>query len=131
MVKGTTMNAKTRRNFLKLATVTAMIPVTKLTVSLANDTNVASSDVNPTVKNTRPIPPKPIVASIVAHRGFSAIAPENTLAAAQEAIAAGANGCECDVRPTSDGVLILMHDGNLKRCAGLDARRRKLERCKI
>ncbi|MDO4557708.1 MAG: glycerophosphodiester phosphodiesterase family protein [Planctomycetia bacterium] len=65
--------------------------------------------------------PVPVRAPIVAHRGFSQIAPENTLAAARAAVDAGASGCECDVRPTSDGVIILTHDNNLKRCTGLDA----------
>ena len=64
---------------------------------------------------------RPVSTPNVAHRGFSHLAPENTLAAARAAIDAGATGCECDVRPTSDGVLILTHDNNLKRCTGLDA----------
>lgn len=58
---------------------------------------------------------------VVAHRGFSAVAPENTLSAIREAIDLGAQGCEFDVRRSSDGVLYLMHDGNYKRTAGLDA----------
>ncbi|MDD3469141.1 MAG: glycerophosphodiester phosphodiesterase family protein [Thermoguttaceae bacterium] len=115
------MHANTRRNFLKFATIAATLSTAKLTESLAEDATVAEVAKAVEASIMRPIPPKPVAAPIVAHRGFSAIAPENTQASAREAIAVGANGCECDVRPTSDGVLILMHDGNLKRCAELDA----------
>lgn len=52
---------------------------------------------------------------IVGHRGFSGRAPENTLAALREAAAAGAEGCEFDVRRTSDGKIVLLHDDKLDR----------------
>jgi glycerophosphoryl diester phosphodiesterase len=55
---------------------------------------------------------------IIAHRGASAHAPENTLAAFQIAIDAGADGVELDVRLSKDGVPIVVHDRNLKRLAG-------------
>lgn len=51
----------------------------------------------------------------VAHRGFSAVAPENTLAAIREAVQAGANGCEFDVYACRDGTVVLMHDKTLDR----------------
>jgi len=63
-----------------------------------------------------PVPPTPVVA----HRGFSSIAPENTLISAQKAIDIKASGCECDVRSSSDGILFLSHDENAKRTTGLD-----------
>ena len=63
-----------------------------------------------------PIPSAPCVA----HRGFSAIAPENTIASALKAIEVGAQGSEFDVYSTTDGVLFLNHDGNLKRTTGAD-----------
>lgn len=63
-----------------------------------------------------PVPPAPTVA----HRGFSAIAPENTLAAARKAIEIGAQGSEFDVYSTTDGLLYLNHDANLKRTTGYD-----------
>lgn len=56
----------------------------------------------------------------VAHRGFSAVAPENTISAALKAIEVGAQGSEFDVYSTTDGVLFLCHDNTLKRTAGLD-----------
>jgi glycerophosphoryl diester phosphodiesterase len=47
---------------------------------------------------------------VVAHRGASAIAAENTLAAFEAAIAIGADMVEFDVRSTADGVLVVTHD---------------------
>jgi glycerophosphoryl diester phosphodiesterase len=48
--------------------------------------------------------------SVVAHRGASAIYPENTLESFQGAIDLGADAVELDVRMTSDGVPVIMHD---------------------
>ena len=47
---------------------------------------------------------------LVAHRGFRAVAPENTLPAFEEAGRAGFWGGECDIFRTADGVWILHHD---------------------
>jgi glycerophosphoryl diester phosphodiesterase len=55
-------------------------------------------------------PPK-----IIAHRGSSAHAPENTLAAFELAVAGGAEGIEFDVRLTRDGEAVVIHDADLKR----------------
>ena len=52
---------------------------------------------------------------IIAHRGASALAPENTLAAFQKAIADGAEGLEFDVRLSKDGVVVVFHDATLER----------------
>lgn len=54
---------------------------------------------------------------IVAHRGFSSSAPENTLAAFRRAIGAGADGVEFDVQLAKDGVPVVIHDIDLKRLA--------------
>ena len=51
----------------------------------------------------------------VAHRGASAYAPENTLAAIEDGVARGADMVEVDVQRTADGELILMHDTDLVR----------------
>ena len=48
---------------------------------------------------------------VAAHRGYAAAATENTLAAFDAAIAAGADMIEFDVRRTRDGELIIFHDG--------------------
>ena len=51
----------------------------------------------------------------VAHRGASGYAPENTLAAVDEAHRLGAETVELDVQLTSDGRLVLIHDTRLDR----------------
>lgn len=58
---------------------------------------------------------------IVGHRGDSAHAPENTLAAFRKAIDAGADGVEFDVRLAGDGVPVVFHDASLSRTAGVNA----------
>ncbi|SFH22754.1 glycerophosphoryl diester phosphodiesterase [Nitrosospira sp. Nsp14] len=47
---------------------------------------------------------------LIAHRGYHAAAPENTLAAFEAAIMVGASGIETDVRISRDGVPVLIHD---------------------
>jgi glycerophosphoryl diester phosphodiesterase len=59
---------------------------------------------------------------IIGHRGASAVAPENTIAAFREAIAAGADGVEFDVRLTRDAVPVVIHDSTLRRTGGLPRR---------
>jgi len=59
---------------------------------------------------------------IIGHRGASAVAPENTMAAFREALAVGANGIEFDVRLTRDGVPVVIHDSTLRRTGGLPQR---------
>ena len=54
---------------------------------------------------------------IIAHRGASARAPENTLAAVRLAVALGADGVEVDVRLTRDGQLAVIHDTDTSRVA--------------
>lgn len=56
---------------------------------------------------------------IVAHRGYSARYPENSARAFEQAIAAGADLIETDVRLTSDGVAVCWHDPDLRRVAGI------------
>ena len=57
---------------------------------------------------------------IMAHRGYSSAAPENTIDAFEKAIEAGAEAAELDVQMTKDGVIVVMHDDSPKRTAGLD-----------
>lgn len=57
---------------------------------------------------------------IMAHRGFSAEAPENTLPAFQMCIDEGFSAAELDVQMLKDGTIIVLHDSNLKRTTGLD-----------
>ena len=57
---------------------------------------------------------------IVSHRGYSSKAPENTIPAIELAIQAHADYVEIDVQQTKDGVLVLLHDRNLRRTTGLN-----------
>ena len=56
---------------------------------------------------------------VIAHRGASTEAPENTLVAYRRAIEMGADMAECDVWLTKDRVPVLLHDGTLERTAGV------------
>lgn len=57
---------------------------------------------------------------IIAHRGASAAAPENTLAAYRLAWEMGAPAAETDVWVTADGKVVCLHDRSLERTTGLD-----------
>jgi glycerophosphoryl diester phosphodiesterase len=59
---------------------------------------------------------------IVAHRGASFDAPENTLAAFRLGWEQKADACELDIYLTKDGQIAVMHDATTKRTAGKDAR---------
>jgi glycerophosphoryl diester phosphodiesterase len=52
---------------------------------------------------------------IIGHRGASAHAPENTMAAFRLAMEVGADGIEFDVRLSRDGIPFVIHDDNLRR----------------
>lgn len=56
---------------------------------------------------------------IIAHRGASGLAPENTLPAFHLAVALAAGGLELDVHLTRDGVLAIIHDTTLDRTTPL------------
>ncbi|EPH41770.1 glycerophosphodiester phosphodiesterase family protein [Streptomyces aurantiacus] len=58
--------------------------------------------------------------TVVAHRGASAYAPENTLAAIDKAAWMGFRWVENDVQRTKDGVLVIVHDDNLKRTTNVE-----------
>lgn len=59
------------------------------------------------LKSARPL--------VIAHRGYSAIAPENTLPAFERALAAGADLVELDYHHSKDGALVVLHDYTLDR----------------
>lgn len=56
---------------------------------------------------------------IIAHRTCPLDTPENSLAGIRKAAELGADGVEVDVRPSLDGVPMLMHDWSPRRTAGL------------
>lgn len=57
---------------------------------------------------------------VIAHRGDSKEAPENTIAAIESAIDSMADWIEIDVQQTKDGTIVVLHDSNLKRVAGVN-----------
>ena len=71
----------------------------------ADDRPTAIDDFYATQERTR----------VIAHRGFSGAAPENTLAAVRAAIEVGADMVEIDVTLTSDGHIVVIHDETLDR----------------
>ena len=52
---------------------------------------------------------------MIAHRGFRAVAPENTVPAFEEAGKAGFSAIECDIYRTKDGVWVIQHDRHTYR----------------
>lgn len=54
---------------------------------------------------------------LIAHRGLSAHAPENTLAAVRAAHAAGIDWVELDVQLLGDGTPVIWHDATIRRCS--------------
>lgn len=60
-------------------------------------------------------------AQLIAHRGASDLAPENTIPAFKLAAQKGFRYIECDVRETKDGALVISHDASLLRACGIGA----------
>ncbi|CAH0004980.1 unnamed protein product, partial [Clonostachys byssicola] len=58
----------------------------------------------------------------IAHRGYKAAWPENSMAAFKGAVEVGAHALETDLHLSKDGVVVLSHDPSLKRCYGVDKR---------
>jgi glycerophosphoryl diester phosphodiesterase len=59
---------------------------------------------------------------VYGHRGARGEAPENTIAGARHAVARGVRQLEIDLRLSSDGQLVVIHDDSLKRTAGQKGR---------
>ena len=53
--------------------------------------------------------------AIIGHRGFKSKYPENTLLSFSKAIEVGADAVEFDVHSSSDGVVVVCHDGSTRR----------------
>ena len=65
--------------------------------------------------------PRGSAVMLFGHRGYSALAPENTLAAFALLVQHGIPGVELDVRLSRDGKVVVIHDENVKRVTGVDA----------
>ena len=55
------------------------------------------------------------MALVIAHRGASGYAPENTMPAFEKALEMGAEGIELDVHLTKDGEIVVIHDHTIDR----------------
>ncbi|HVC80149.1 MAG TPA: glycerophosphodiester phosphodiesterase [Chloroflexota bacterium] len=58
----------------------------------------------------------------IAHRGAAGLEPENTLRAIEAALRLGVEMVEIDTRPCADGTLLVVHDNDLSRVAGVKQR---------
>ncbi|KAF4304528.1 Glycerophosphoryl diester phosphodiesterase [Botryosphaeria dothidea] len=72
----------------------------------------SNGEASAAAKSTRQLP------QAIAHRGYKAKFPENTMAAFSGAIDVGAHAIETDVHLSKDGVVVLSHDPSLERCFG-------------
>ena len=57
---------------------------------------------------------------VIAHRGGGDLFLENTMTAFRKAEELGVDAIECDIHLTKDGTLVVAHDANLNRIAGID-----------
>ena len=57
---------------------------------------------------------------IIAHRGASYDAPENTLASFRLGFEQNADAIECDIHLSAENEVVVIHDDSTKRTAGLD-----------
>lgn len=61
----------------------------------------------------------PAEVQVIAHRGASAVAPENTIAAIEAAIDAGADWVEIDVQENAEGEVVVFHDSDFMKAGGV------------
>ena len=61
-------------------------------------------------------------AQIIAHRGAAGAAPENTLASVRQAMTDGTDWIEIDVQETADGEVVVIHDSDFMKLAGVNLR---------
>lgn len=64
--------------------------------------------------------------AVIGHRGAAGLEPENTIRSIRRAIDIGVDIVEVDVRSTKDGHLILLHDEDFNRIAGIDVKARDI-----
>lgn len=88
------------------------VAVTLGTLLGLSATGLSASAVQAAEQQERPV--------VVAHRGASAYAPENTLAAVDKAEDLGIDWVENDVQRTKDGELVVLHDTNLARTTNVE-----------
>jgi glycerophosphoryl diester phosphodiesterase len=92
------------------ALVAVAVVIAMATLSPEPPESAESSDLRSATDGTRgdPVRRAPSSVLVIAHRGASAYAPHDTVAAAEEAVARGAEALEVDVRQTRDGHLVAL-----------------------
>jgi glycerophosphoryl diester phosphodiesterase len=96
-----------------LLTALAALPVSALLSNTEPATGAGVSVTGPQVAS--PVAARDAKVMVIAHRGFSDVAPENTVPAMKAAAQAGADLVEFDVQRTADGHLIVVHDTTFSR----------------
>ena len=91
----------------------ATADIAKLAAMMEIDTVLADKSISLKRESVKKALFSPKKARFAAHRGLSAVAPENTIAAFIEAGKAGAYAIETDVYATSDGYFVLSHDNDI------------------
>ena len=95
-----------RRLLISLAVLVAA------TMSLDSAAQTAPTPAEALLRESRPL--------VIAHRGYSTLAPENTLPAFEYALTAGADLVELDYHHSRDGIPIVIHDYDLDRTTDAD-----------
>ncbi|UPK74468.1 hypothetical protein MU582_18830 [Nocardioidaceae bacterium SCSIO 66511] len=105
-----------------LALVASALPLASAEVSAT-----ATPD-RSTVEQSREDAARAQPSKVIAHRGASAVAPENTMVSFRKAIKRGADWIEMDVQRTKDGRLVVFHDSSLRRTTNVEKRFPKKKR---
>ena len=92
--------------------ISILMVVVMIIVTIASTSNIVLNGV-------RDIGGISIWCNFSAHKGMSAMAPENTIPAMEKAISATADYNELDVHLSKDGYLVVMHDSSFKRTCGV------------
>jgi len=95
-----------------MKTLALLLPILMLLMS-------ATSSPTAQTASTDGLPPRPWT---IAHRGASAYAPENTVAAFELAVTQGATFVEIDIQRTKDGQIVILHDLTLERTTDVEER---------
>lgn len=101
---------KTPKNLFSIVKRTVIIIGTVILLLLFSETELGGNFIYPDRSSTQ----------IIAHRAGATFAPENTMAALNQAIEDRADAAEIDVQQLKDGTLIVMHDSNFKRTTGVN-----------
>lgn len=117
-VKVQAYNAFVQKSYLLLCTFRTLTGVANISIPYTWDgkfMNVIPLDEAGNVKIEGTANEARSFVKSIAHRGLSSVAPENTLAAYRAAKNSGFKYVECDIRFTSDGVPVLLHDDTVDR----------------